>query len=184
MPKRLIKGGALSAVTIVCALAVSASGVGAQSALPTGWSSRDIGTVGLVGSASVASGTWTIDAQWRQYLGHVGRVQVRVSAGQRRPRHSRARGEPRECRRLVQGRRDDSRVAGREFAQRVHARHAWGRARVPAPQQHGRFDDADRGCRGHGAGLASPRQAGQSRSLAISRRTARRGPRPAARRSA
>ncbi len=62
MPKRLILGGALSAVAIVCALAVSASGVGAQSALPTGWSSSDIGSVGLTGSASVVSGTWTIDA--------------------------------------------------------------------------------------------------------------------------
>ena len=49
-------------MAIVCALAVNASGVGAQSALPTGWSSRDIGSVGLAGSANVVSGTWTIDA--------------------------------------------------------------------------------------------------------------------------
>ena len=48
-------------MAIVCALAVSAVRVGAQSALPTGWSSRDIGSVGLAGSASVVSGTWTID---------------------------------------------------------------------------------------------------------------------------
>lgn len=61
MPKRLIHGGALSVVAVVCALAVSAGRLGAQSALPTGWATRDIGSVGLAGSANVASGTWTID---------------------------------------------------------------------------------------------------------------------------
>ena len=60
MGTRQIRGGALSAVGLVCALAVSASVVRAQSALPTGWASRDIGSTGLVGSASVSSGTWTI----------------------------------------------------------------------------------------------------------------------------
>ncbi len=45
---------------LVCALAVSASLVRAQSALPTGWASRDIGSTGIVGSAAVSSGTWTI----------------------------------------------------------------------------------------------------------------------------
>ena len=57
---RRIRGGAVSAVGLVCALAVSASVVRAQSALPTGWASRDIGSTGQVGSASVSSGTWTI----------------------------------------------------------------------------------------------------------------------------
>ena len=57
---RQIRGGALSAAGLVCALAVSASLVRAQSALPTGWASRDIGSTGQVGSASVSSGTWTI----------------------------------------------------------------------------------------------------------------------------
>ena len=45
---------------IGCALAVSAGLVRAQSGLPTGWSSRDIGSTGVVGSAAVSSGTWTI----------------------------------------------------------------------------------------------------------------------------
>ena len=62
MPKRLIQGGALSAVAIVCALAVSGGRVGAQSGtLPAGWSSRDIGSTGVAGSAREASGTWTLD---------------------------------------------------------------------------------------------------------------------------
>jgi regulation of enolase protein 1 (concanavalin A-like superfamily) len=61
LPKRLIQGGALSAVALVCALAVSGGRVNAQSGtLPTGWASRDIGSVGVAGSASVASGTWTL----------------------------------------------------------------------------------------------------------------------------
>ena len=47
-------------MALVCALAVSASVVRAQSALPTGWASRDIGSTGMVGSAAVSSGTWTI----------------------------------------------------------------------------------------------------------------------------
>jgi regulation of enolase protein 1 (concanavalin A-like superfamily) len=57
---RQIRGGALSAVGLVCALAVSASVVRAQSALPTGWASRDVGSTGMVGSASASSGTWTV----------------------------------------------------------------------------------------------------------------------------
>ena len=44
----------------VCALAVSASVVRAQSALPTGWASRDVGSTGIAGSATASSGTWTI----------------------------------------------------------------------------------------------------------------------------
>jgi regulation of enolase protein 1 (concanavalin A-like superfamily) len=62
LPKRLIQGGALSAVAIVCALAVSGGRVQAQSGtLPAGWASRDIGKIGVAGSASMASGTWTLD---------------------------------------------------------------------------------------------------------------------------
>ena len=61
MQKRLIRGGALSAVAVVCALSVGAGLVRAQSGLPTGWSSRDIGSTGVAGSAAVSSGTWTID---------------------------------------------------------------------------------------------------------------------------
>ena len=45
---------------LVCALAVSASLVRAQSALPTGWASREIGSTGIDGSTTVSSGTWTI----------------------------------------------------------------------------------------------------------------------------
>ena len=60
MTTRQIRGGALSAVGLVCALAVSASVVRAQSALPTGWASREIGSTGMDGSATVSSGTWTI----------------------------------------------------------------------------------------------------------------------------
>ena len=44
----------------VCALAVSASVVRAQSALPTGWASRDVGSTGMVGGAAVSSGTWMV----------------------------------------------------------------------------------------------------------------------------
>ena len=47
-------------MAFVCALAVSASLVRAQSALPTGWASRDIGSTGMAGSAAVSSSTWTI----------------------------------------------------------------------------------------------------------------------------
>jgi regulation of enolase protein 1 (concanavalin A-like superfamily) len=61
LPKRLIQGGALSAVVVVCALVVGAGRVSAQS-LPTGWANRDVGSVGLPGSASAISGTWTVDA--------------------------------------------------------------------------------------------------------------------------
>jgi regulation of enolase protein 1 (concanavalin A-like superfamily) len=61
LQKRLIRGGALSAVTFVCALAISAGLVRAQSGLPTGWSSRDIGSTGVAGSAAVSSGIWTIE---------------------------------------------------------------------------------------------------------------------------
>jgi regulation of enolase protein 1 (concanavalin A-like superfamily) len=61
LPKRLIQGGALSAVVIVWALAVSGGRVDAQSGLPSGWSTRDIGSVGVAGSASESSGTWTLD---------------------------------------------------------------------------------------------------------------------------
>ena len=61
MPKRLIQGGALSAVVVVCALVVGVGRVSAQSTLPSGWSTRDIGSVGVAGSASESSGTWTLD---------------------------------------------------------------------------------------------------------------------------
>ena len=62
MSKKLLQGGALSAAVIVCALAVSAGRVVAQSGtLPTGWSTADVGTTGVVGSASATSGTWTLD---------------------------------------------------------------------------------------------------------------------------
>ena len=44
-----------------CALAISAGLVRAQSGLPTGWSSRDIGSTGVAGSAAVSSGIWTIE---------------------------------------------------------------------------------------------------------------------------
>ena len=44
-----------------CALAISAGLVRAQSGLPTGWSSRDIGSTGVAGSAAVSSGFWTIE---------------------------------------------------------------------------------------------------------------------------
>ncbi len=44
----------------VCALAVSASVVRAQSALPTGWASRDVGSTGITGGVAVSSGTWTV----------------------------------------------------------------------------------------------------------------------------
>ena len=47
-------------MALVCALAVSASLVRAQSALPTGWASREIGSTGIDGSTTVSSGTWTI----------------------------------------------------------------------------------------------------------------------------
>jgi regulation of enolase protein 1 (concanavalin A-like superfamily) len=57
---RQIRGGALSAVGLVCALAVGASVVRAQSALPAGWASREIGSTGMDGSAAFSSGTWTI----------------------------------------------------------------------------------------------------------------------------
>ena len=60
MGTRQIRGGALSAVGLVCALAVSASLVRAQSALPTGWASREIGSTGIDGSTTFSSGTWTI----------------------------------------------------------------------------------------------------------------------------
>ncbi len=62
MSKKLLQGGALSAAVIVCALAVSAGRVVAQSGtLPTGWSTGDVGSTGVVGSASATSGTWTLD---------------------------------------------------------------------------------------------------------------------------
>ena len=47
-------------MAFVCALGVSASVVRAQSALPTGWASREIGSTGIDGSTTVSSGTWTI----------------------------------------------------------------------------------------------------------------------------
>ena len=45
---------------LVCALAVSASVVRAQSALPSGWASRDVGSTGILGGAAVSSGTWMV----------------------------------------------------------------------------------------------------------------------------
>ena len=45
---------------LVCALAVSASVVRAQSALPSGWASRDIGSTGFLGGAAAMSGTWMV----------------------------------------------------------------------------------------------------------------------------
>ena len=62
MQKRLIQGGALSAVVIVCALASGAVRVDAKGeTLPSGWTSRDIGSTRVAGSAREASGTWTLD---------------------------------------------------------------------------------------------------------------------------
>jgi len=61
LPKRLIQGGALSAVAIVCALAASAGRLSAGATLPPGWASQDIGSPGVAGSASATSGTWTLD---------------------------------------------------------------------------------------------------------------------------
>ena len=62
MPKRLIQGGALFAVAVVCALASGAVRVDAKGGtLPSGWTSQEVGTPGVAGSASEASGTWTID---------------------------------------------------------------------------------------------------------------------------
>ena len=162
MPKRLILGGALSAMTIVCALAVSASGVGAQSALPTGWSSRDIGSVGLAGSANVVSGTWTIDASganiwsssdefrfaYQQVTGDLD-IRVRVASLENVNDWSKAGVMIRE-------------------SLAANSRNAFmlvtpgGDARVSAPQQHGRFNDADDRRFGHRASLASSRQAGKS----------------------
>jgi regulation of enolase protein 1 (concanavalin A-like superfamily) len=70
--KRLIQGGALSAAVIVCALAVGAVRVGAQSGtLPTGWSTSDVGSTGVVGGASVTSGTWTLDGSGVDVYGTV-----------------------------------------------------------------------------------------------------------------
>ena len=47
-------------MALVCALSVSASLVRAQSALPTGWASREIGSTGIDGSTTFSSGTWAI----------------------------------------------------------------------------------------------------------------------------
>ena len=104
----------------MCALAISAGLVRAQSGLPTGWSSRDIGSTGVAGSAAVSSGTWTIDGQRSQHLWVLRRVPFRVSADQRRRRHPRQGRELRGRSRLVEGRRDDPGNAGRQRAQRVH----------------------------------------------------------------
>jgi regulation of enolase protein 1 (concanavalin A-like superfamily) len=57
---RQIRGGALSAIAVVCALSTGAGVVRAQSNLPSGWASRDIGSTGLAGNAAVAAGTWVI----------------------------------------------------------------------------------------------------------------------------
>jgi Bacterial Ig domain len=58
----LTHGGALAAALVVCALASSATGVRAQStsALPSGWTSQDIGNPSVAGSASASSGTFTV----------------------------------------------------------------------------------------------------------------------------
>ena len=61
MRNRLIQGGVLSVVMAMCMLAVGGANLGAQSALPTGWSTRDIGNPGVAGDATFALGTWTID---------------------------------------------------------------------------------------------------------------------------
>ena len=120
MPKRLIQGGALSAVAIVCALAVSASSVGAQGGAAD-WlgESRHRQSGGRRQRARVV-GHVDDRRQRRQYLGHLRRVPFCVSAGDWRRRHPRPAREPRGRRRLVEGRRDDPRVAGRQRAQRVH----------------------------------------------------------------
>jgi regulation of enolase protein 1 (concanavalin A-like superfamily) len=55
--KSLRQGGALSAIVFACAL-VSVQSTFAQTALPSGWTSQDIGTTG--GSASITNGTWTV----------------------------------------------------------------------------------------------------------------------------
>ena len=124
MTTRQIRGGALSAVGLVCALAVSASVVRAQSALPTGWASRDVGSTGMVGSAAVSSGTWTVAGSGSQHLGHFRRIPVRVSADHRRRRHPRQARELRGRQSVVEGRRDDPGDAERQLAQRLHDAHA------------------------------------------------------------
>ena len=54
----LRQGGALSAIVFACALVGNAHQSFAQTALPSGWASRDINTTG--GGATSSSGTWTV----------------------------------------------------------------------------------------------------------------------------
>jgi len=61
LPNRLIRGGALPALAMVCALTLGVAQTVAQSALPSGWATRDIGSPGVAGAATFSSGTWTID---------------------------------------------------------------------------------------------------------------------------
>jgi regulation of enolase protein 1 (concanavalin A-like superfamily) len=58
---RLIQGGALAAALVVCAVAMRATGLRAQSTtLPSDWFSQDIGNPSVAGSASAESGTFTV----------------------------------------------------------------------------------------------------------------------------
>jgi regulation of enolase protein 1 (concanavalin A-like superfamily) len=45
----------------LCTLAISGSNLKAQSALPTGWSTRDIGSPALAGTTNVSGSTWTLE---------------------------------------------------------------------------------------------------------------------------
>ena len=54
----LRQGGAVSAIVFTCALVMSAHEGLAQTALPSGWASRDISTTG--GGSTSSSGTWTV----------------------------------------------------------------------------------------------------------------------------
>jgi regulation of enolase protein 1 (concanavalin A-like superfamily) len=58
--KSLRQGGALSAIVIVCVFIAGARHTSAQ-ALPSGWTSQDIGNPSVAGSATASGGTWTIN---------------------------------------------------------------------------------------------------------------------------
>jgi regulation of enolase protein 1 (concanavalin A-like superfamily) len=61
VPKRLVQGGAVLAIVVVCLLVGGNVETDAQStALPSGWASRDIGSSTPRGSARESGETWTI----------------------------------------------------------------------------------------------------------------------------
>ena len=97
--------------------------------LPAPWADQDVGAAGLVGSASYASGTFTVKASGADIAGGAdafhfvyqpisgdATIVARVAT---LPYHER----------VVEGRRDDPRNAGGERDQRVHDDHA-GQRRV------------------------------------------------------